>query len=567
MHSTAFACVPRPSLRYRPWLGLGYPIASLILLFLLPGCHTNHYTNAILKTKESNGTYSIQKGINGIPYGKNAVFVPKDSRFSLTLKAINPAWIHQQVKRSLTATAFETTAFSEAEAAYMEGKDLWVLITVRTTASNDPLEFETKQISKASVVKYNMRSFGLIPLDADESTPFALEANSSYEVDMRVYEVRDVFLKRIAAETYKASPGISGLVKDSFGVANATLKTLAGDPIVKIFNKEYGTDLAVERALLEFGAVLQFRAQFSILRSTTRAVEDKTESNEYLLIDPVKTGYSGSSAGPTDHEFNDAQTYYGRLESAETVTQASLRRGDAFILLEVGSVKSPNVIAAEKEKKKAEEEAQKAKPSISPADPQVTQAETAKKAADERVKSAQQQADAATAKVAKAKTEVANSINLSNQMAVLALDMTKQQRKISALQNVAAGSPVAQDFDTAELNPASAPTKEKVNRLLALENMALDGKIKEAENLRKKAPVLRPNTTQLEDAEKSLAEAYATLLAAQQELKERTAQLETLKKAKNQQALQDLPTHASPSSTAQPPSEDVTRRILEAKSL
>jgi len=320
---------------------------TFFFVILLSSCTTNHFTNSILLEKNGSNYSAPKEESTGIEYAKNAVFIPSNSKFEIRLSAINPAWIHQGVKRHIDMDSTDANGLTAEEANYIDGKDLWILISVRTTDPSDPLEFSTKQIYKATVVKYNMRSFGVIPLDVNEQTPFSLEGNSSYEVEITVYQVKDIFIKRIAAEFYNNNPGLSGIVKEGWGLLGSTFKSLVGDPIIKVFKKEYGSDLAAERTLLELGAVLEFHGQFSVLRTSDEAVPNQWASQSYILVDRVKAGYGTNGYTPAHVEFSDPSSYRTALVGAEADVKPPLDRYSSFIIFSVANTRSYNVMAKE----------------------------------------------------------------------------------------------------------------------------------------------------------------------------------------------------------------------------
>lgn len=322
---------------------------AFALLLTLPGCTTNHSTNAILKKRQdgplAEPTFAMPapRATPHVPYAKNAVFVPRKSIFSLQLDAINPAWIHQEVDRALPGVDFSKANLKNDAASYLEGKDLWILITAKTTSASDPLEFEAKKIFKASVVKYNMRSFGIIPLDTEEARPISLESNFSYDIDLTVYEVKGVFAKRLAAGFYKSNPGLTGVAMEAWDALGGTFRSLVGDPLAHAFIKETGSDMLLERALLEAGAVLQFRAQFSILRlpdKESSALDKEINVTQYLLEDPVKKNYDAT--GPTPKGFSDFETYLKSLDAVSgEVKLNDLGRDDAFVLFTIKDTIAP----------------------------------------------------------------------------------------------------------------------------------------------------------------------------------------------------------------------------------
>lgn len=148
--------------------------AFIIIVALTTSCRTSppvqpSATNTVLLKKEP-GASDIYRapGEDDQPYATNVVHVPRDARFSLTLEALH--------------------AVQPPKNTRLAGKDLWLLIDIHTLPPADSRQTETKHITRASVVKYDTRHAGLIPLTLDEVTPFALEANTDYDVRIGLHE-------------------------------------------------------------------------------------------------------------------------------------------------------------------------------------------------------------------------------------------------------------------------------------------------------------------------------------------------------------------------------------------
>lgn len=307
--------------------------ASALILAGFSGCQSRS-SDAVLLKKDpgSSVTYRVP-GENDIPYATNVVYVPRDARFSLSFDALNPGWLHQ--------------SSAGKPGASLAGKDLWMILHVRTLSSNDALQVESKRISRASLVKHDLRSFGLIPLTVDEITPFSLEANTDYEVEIRLYEVSDAFRRPALA----GRPGLTGVARTAWTTATDTFKSLIGDSATQSFDGVTTTDLPIERQLLASGGDLQFEARFAIYRSeetlAPRHPDDDSRGgtliNRYQLTDPYNRRETDHRDRRRDARYADATAYLDRIQTLEALEVPG--RQDAFLRFRIESMWSPHAKA------------------------------------------------------------------------------------------------------------------------------------------------------------------------------------------------------------------------------
>jgi hypothetical protein len=313
------------------------PAASaLAFLTLLAGCQSRSPDAVLLKKDPGSSVIYRAPGENDVPYATNVIHVPRDARFTLNLEALNPGWLHADNARHGSATS--PSPFSSDPS--LAGKDLWLLLHVRTLSSNDALPTETKRISRSSLVKYDVRSFGLIPLTAGETTPFALEASSDYEVEVRLYEVKKAFHRARP----DSRPGLTGVARTAWDTTTDTFKALVGDSTVSAVRTSPAGDLPVERQLLDAGGTLRFNARFAIYRHddslAPRQPSDdsrgRTLIHRYQLIDPNNRRLTDRTAG---ERYTDTASYLERLNSLENAETPG--RQDAFLRFRVESMWSP----------------------------------------------------------------------------------------------------------------------------------------------------------------------------------------------------------------------------------
>ena len=306
-------------------------VSALAFAALASGCQSPRSSDTILLKKDPGSSVTYRApGESDIPYATNVVHVPRDARFTLNLEALNPGWLHaDSVRRSSGSYPFSR----DNDVA---GRDLWLLVHIRSLSSGDALQVESKRVSRASVVKYNLRSFGLIPLTVDETTPFALEANTDYEIDIRLYEVKDSFQRA----AYNSRPGLSGVARTAWTTTSDTFKSLVGGSVARTPDN----DLPIEHQLLDAGGTLRFDARFAIYRTddvlAPRLPEDDSRGralvHRYQLIDPDNRRLSDRR---TDTPYADSTGYLEHLDSLENTETPG--RQDAFLRFRVESMWSP----------------------------------------------------------------------------------------------------------------------------------------------------------------------------------------------------------------------------------
>jgi hypothetical protein len=310
-------------------------VSALALAAFTAGCQSPRSSDTILLKKDPGSSVIYRApGENDIPYATNVVHVPRDARFTLNLEALNPGWLHaDSVRRS-------AGAYPLSHDNSIAGRDLWLLVHIRSLPVADALQIESRNASRASVVKYNLRSFGIIPLTVDETTPFALEADTDYEVEIRLYEVKS----SLQQAAFASRPGLSGVARTAWATTTDTFKSLVGGSVART----PGNDLPIERRLIDAGGTLRFDARFAIYRSddtlAPRHAEDDSRGgvlvNRYQLIDPDNRRVSDRRS---DTPYADSAGYLERLDSLENTETPG--RQDAFLRFRVESMWSPVVQA------------------------------------------------------------------------------------------------------------------------------------------------------------------------------------------------------------------------------
>lgn len=314
--------------------------SAVLLAGLAAGCQSPSSDTLLLKKDPGSSVTYRAPGESDVPYATNVVHVPRDARFSLSLEALNPGWLHQKSIRK-PGTSPGASLFSRSPD--FAGKDLWLLIHIRTLSANDALQVESKHIARASLVKYDVRSFGLIPLTVDEVTPLSLEANSDYEVSIRLYEVEKAFRHASLEER----PGLSGLARTAWTTTTDTFKALVGDSAADALGRNSNGDLPIERQLIDAGGTLHFDARFAIYRSDETLAPHHPEDdarggvtvNRYQLIDPYNRRSTDRRAPRKEANYSDTASYLERLQDLENAEVPG--RQDAFLRFRIDAMWSP----------------------------------------------------------------------------------------------------------------------------------------------------------------------------------------------------------------------------------
>lgn len=313
------------------------PLSLATALVFTAGCQSRSPDTVLLKKDPGSSVIYRAPGENDIPYATNVVHVPRDARFSLSLEALNPGWLHQS-----NTTGEKSSALPASENG-LSGKDLWLLIHVRSVSPTDSLQVATKTFSRASLVKHDLRSFGLIPLTVDEVTPFSLETGTDYEVTFRLYAVPPGFLQAPAA----GRPGLSGVARTAWTTTTDTFKALVGDSVTQPARGLAATHLPVERQLLDAGGILRFDAHFAIYRSNETLAplhpdddpRGGTLTHRYQLTDPYNRRITDRQDPHKDAAFADAAGYLDHLQTLENAETPG--RQDAFLRFRIDSMWSP----------------------------------------------------------------------------------------------------------------------------------------------------------------------------------------------------------------------------------
>jgi hypothetical protein len=264
-----------------------------VLITLISGCTHNNASKAFLYKKTKGTTeYTVvtqKSNITDTSFGvsSNPVYISRDSKFSIKLDSVFTGKLAN--KKSVSTPNY----FSKSDKNRfnnIKDKELWLLTTISSLDSSDPLETNSKRYFKSTNVKFDSFSFSFFPLDSDESYVFTHESDMSYRVVFQIYEVDGFLFKSELSKLYN-SPGIAGLVKDGYETLSSTFDSVVGNAFSNWLKGKSEEKLALERLLLKAGATQEFYGQFLVLRENNffENVSSKNISFSNEKIETINT--------------------------------------------------------------------------------------------------------------------------------------------------------------------------------------------------------------------------------------------------------------------------------------
>jgi len=198
-------------------------------------------------------------------FGNNPIYIANGGKFSVRLKAINPGWLNRESQIKLGEKLTFSDEYTELQEKNIGGKELWLLTTVKSLDTSDPLETNSKVYYKSSNVKLGSSAFSLVPIDSDEEIIFTHLADSSYRFEFRLYEVDNLELKREIINL-KNTAGIQGLLVAATESVKKITSGIFGEWLDDLFSDYIGEPQAFERLLLKSGATLEFQGKVTLVR-------------------------------------------------------------------------------------------------------------------------------------------------------------------------------------------------------------------------------------------------------------------------------------------------------------
>ena len=246
----------------------------------------------IINSRKDQDTVSwhTARDINGFPFGSNPIFIANDSKFTVNFNRLNPGWIFADKVRARKKRPNQSEntrkamlrnsewalpndsdrqaldpSFNQARIDHLRGRELWVLTEIRSLDTSDILETKSKIYRKTANVKLDSEAFSLVPLDVSESLIFSHASDSSYRLEVKVYEVDRVKLKRELLGVVR-SPGVQGLLNTLASSATKMVGAIGGEILESKLKAGDDDPQALERLLLQHGAALEFHGSLLILR-------------------------------------------------------------------------------------------------------------------------------------------------------------------------------------------------------------------------------------------------------------------------------------------------------------
>lgn len=221
-------------------------------------------------------TYKLPMVQGKKQYFGNPVFIHNNTKFSIRLDEIGAGWLYRELGTAESRQAHQNENFylpnvdrhpiSRNDFHHFRGRELWLLATISSLNSNDPLETKSKRYFKASNVKFDAQSYALLPLDADEKFIFTHESDMSYRVKLQLYSINNFELKKELAKISK-NPGLIGVGEAILSTLKNTVGSIAGDLIESTWNDKIDEGLALERFLLSIDAIEEFNGEILVLRA------------------------------------------------------------------------------------------------------------------------------------------------------------------------------------------------------------------------------------------------------------------------------------------------------------
>ncbi len=85
---------------HRPF-SLPEVVALILAVALAAGCQSPPSPTTLLLLKKAPDSSDVYRAPceDDVPYATNVVYVPRDARFSMSLEALNPGWLHEHRAR------------------------------------------------------------------------------------------------------------------------------------------------------------------------------------------------------------------------------------------------------------------------------------------------------------------------------------------------------------------------------------------------------------------------------------------------------------------------------------
>lgn len=285
---------------------------------LLTSCgpYTRHYRSYLYEQKQEGTTKeNNQKSDSFVVSGSNSIPVQKGHRATVRLKEIRIGFVHREMDTRSgigyqPKIGFYWKQFTPEEG--LGGKELWLLGIAVPKDPTDPLGLKSQQLVYASSIKLDQESFTFLPIDETEKTLLDVIANTSYDIDFRIYSVHGVELKRRLLLAAKSN--IGAWAWESFSMFwTGTIKF--GEELFAGLKEKAKEPLFFEQILLKAHAELEFKGTISLVAVNDSNLED---GREFVLYDIVKSEYDRDLNGKLDCEEQKSPDCKSKLPTALT---------------------------------------------------------------------------------------------------------------------------------------------------------------------------------------------------------------------------------------------------------
>ncbi len=281
--------------------------ATLVLIYctsVLSGCTSPmHYRSYLYERHNYVANEYVMRDTNAIP-------IPKGQHVTLTLDAIHLGFIHREMDRHHSWGYDRGRGFFYDEYQPEDGlggRELWTVAEITPLDQADTLRLKGERLVYASRIMQDQESFTFLPLNDDERIMLDAIVHKGYHVDIHVYSVHGVALKRQLLITARSGLGdlawtaVKGVVQSSWGFLT--------DGLFSAIESKAKEPLFFEQLLLKASAELEFNGSVDLVLSDTAT---RPSPAPYILYDLVKSELDRDRDGKIDRDVKEAISAYAR---------------------------------------------------------------------------------------------------------------------------------------------------------------------------------------------------------------------------------------------------------------
>lgn len=213
----------------------------------------------------------------------NSAEMPKDKKFQVVLREVKAGFLHDELSQNLKGKKTVNERTRQALITQqLGGKQLWLVADARTVSNADVFGLKETRIVSVTSVKLDQESFSYVPVDSSEAVILKGIAESSYYMELKLYEVEDYELKRAIYRIGSSSLGKVAI--DAIkGVTAATGNYLLKE-VIELGKQVEKEPLFWEQLLLASKAKLQLKGTFYLTVVEDHPGEKETESARRLAL-------------------------------------------------------------------------------------------------------------------------------------------------------------------------------------------------------------------------------------------------------------------------------------------